>query len=146
MVVGSAVRNVRQRLLPNVEETPTRGPSKHADLNVAADSAASVHMTSTIVMKVNASASMQDTSQRLGYRRPPYISDGQATPSRKASTNLKGPSPEPGVEVTPVKHLTSMSANIPRAHREIESPSASNEAGVSIYKSLGWDDDIDELM
>ncbi|KAI4193840.1 MAG: hypothetical protein LQ348_002766 [Seirophora lacunosa] len=38
------------------------------------------------------------------------------------------------------------SFNVRKASKDIEVSPAPNEADVSIYKSLGWDDDVDELM
>lgn len=143
MVVESAVRDSRQRLRLNVEETPTRGPSKFSQLNVAAKSQAteeSVQMTPSSGAKPKGSVSLQDSSQRPGYPWPSCTLDVQVTPSRKASTGFKGTLPGARFDCTSVKGLTDVSA------KNIELSSAPNTAGVSVYKSLGWDDDGDEFM
>lgn len=139
---------LKRCLMPTIEQTPTKGPSKFSQLDVAAKPKSvdeSTLMTPSTVMNARRSASGQDTSQKSEFQKPPWTGGVQATPSRKASTDPDGHLPKVIFEGTPVKQLKPLSANVLRASYNTALSPASND-GVSIYKSLGWDDDVDELM
>ncbi|KAL8989070.1 MAG: hypothetical protein Q9177_001957 [Variospora cf. flavescens] len=145
-VVEGAVGNARQAFMPAIEQTPTRGPSKYAQLGRAAVREGIVQRTPSSVKKVDGLVSIQDSMQRPGYRGPPGLSAVLATPSGKASMISRGNLPLTHCESTPMKGLASMSANVRRGSKEMEVSPASNEADGSIYKRLGWDDEVDELL
>ncbi|KAL8651241.1 MAG: hypothetical protein Q9210_003376 [Variospora velana] len=145
-VVGGAIGNARQAFVPTIEQTPTRGPSKYAHLGRVAVREGIIQRTPSSLKKVSGLVSIQDSMQRSGYQGPPGLSAVLATPSRKASMISRDSLPLTHCEGTPMKGLTSMSANVRRGSREIEVPPASNEADESIYKSLGWEDEVDELL
>ncbi|KAL9018321.1 MAG: hypothetical protein Q9185_004354 [Variospora sp. 1 TL-2023] len=144
--VEGAVGNARQAFMPAVEQTPTRGPLKYAPLGHAAVREGIVRRRPCSVKEVDGLVSIQDSMQRPGYRRPPGLSAVLATPSRKASMISRGSLFLTHSEATPMKGLTSMSANVRRGSKEVEVSPASNEADGSIYKHLGWDDEVDELL
>ncbi|KAL9012177.1 MAG: hypothetical protein Q9173_003046, partial [Seirophora scorigena] len=146
-VARGATSNARQPFMSTVEQTPTRGPSKFAHLGHVTAREGIIQRTPSSTMKVDGIMSIQDTSQRGGYRRPAGLSRVPITPSRKAAMDSRGSLQLAHCEGTPMKCLTSVSANVRKASKDIEVSPASNEADVSIYKSLGWeDDDVDELL
>ncbi|KAL8835303.1 MAG: hypothetical protein Q9170_003389 [Blastenia crenularia] len=149
-IMGRQLDTTLQRLMPSVEQTPTRGPSKFAQVDIAAKlrlAPESIESTPSSIARAKYAMSVQDTCQKPGYLKPTWTTDVQATPSRKASiAGLDGNLPRPDVESTPMKQLKCVSTKIPRASYDLAPSPAPDEGDESIYTSLGWDDDVDELM
>ncbi|KAL9007163.1 MAG: hypothetical protein Q9188_000097 [Gyalolechia gomerana] len=149
-VAGSRLDTVRHRMTPTVEQTPTRGASKSAHVQFADKPrlvGESVELTPSSLTRVKNLVSVQETCQKPGYRKSLWTTGVWATPSKKTTTiGPDGNLPSLGVEGTPMKQLKSVSENVTRSSYNTVSSPASNEGGGSIYKNLGWDDDVDELM
>ncbi|KAL9596809.1 MAG: hypothetical protein Q9179_004486 [Wetmoreana sp. 5 TL-2023] len=144
--------NPRPKKRPAVEQTPTRGPFKHSNLlNIVATprlGLAEKKIDETTLRSTNPKLppSILDSSKRLSEQLPPPTSGIQGTPSRRGSAITKGVLPRPVIEGTPVKPLKPVPGNLMPTSNNIMTSPSSNEGGVSIYKSLGWDDDVDELV
>ncbi|KAI4263694.1 MAG: hypothetical protein L6R42_001177 [Xanthoria sp. 1 TBL-2021] len=140
----------RRYLLPTVEQTPTRGPSKFSKLNNISNASPSaakqaITTTSSWLMAAEPQLSIPDTSRKHAYQLPSSRSGVQGTPSRRTSTGPKGSLPRSGIESTPVKSSKTVSANLAVISNNITSSPMPKGGDVSIYESLGWDD-VDELM
>ncbi|KAL8939024.1 MAG: hypothetical protein Q9211_002930 [Gyalolechia sp. 1 TL-2023] len=146
-VAEYGVDMVRQRLTPVVEQTPTRGRSKSAHVQFAPESRSadeSIAMTASPMRKVNHLVSGQGTRQKPRYQQRLWSTGVWATPSRKTSgTGFNGNLANSEVEDTPMKSVSEKFTS--GSCTTVWSPT-SKEGGESIYKSLGWDDDVDELM
>ncbi|KAL9600116.1 MAG: hypothetical protein Q9219_003372 [cf. Caloplaca sp. 3 TL-2023] len=133
-----------QRSVPTIEQTPTRGPEKYGWLNVGKrpkSGTDSVELTPSSITEANCSKPSPDVPKTAGYLKAIH-----ATPSRqKSARSLNGLPANFSGEGTPIKQLRSVSANVSRASCNIVSSPAS-EGERSIYKTLGWDDDVDELL
>ncbi|KAI4229707.1 MAG: hypothetical protein L6R36_000623 [Xanthoria steineri] len=143
--------NARRNLMPTVEQTPTRGPSKFLkvdDMPNASPSAAKQGMTitSSSAMAAEPQLWMLDTNRKNAYQFPSSRLGVQETPSRRSSTGCKGSLSQSGIESTPVKSSESVSASLAVISNNITSSPMPKGGDVSIYESLGWDDDADELM
>ncbi|KAL8854590.1 MAG: hypothetical protein Q9221_000625 [Calogaya cf. arnoldii] len=130
-------------LKPTVEQTPTRGPSKLARLNNRVNATPNAAKSA---MTAEPQLSVLDTSRKHEYQLPSYRLNVQGTPSRRSSTGFKGSVPRSGIENTPVKSSENVSANLAAISSEITSSPMPQGGNVSIYESLGWDDDVDELI
>ncbi|KAL8739042.1 MAG: hypothetical protein Q9181_000224 [Wetmoreana brouardii] len=141
----------KKRLMPTGDQTPTRGPSKHSNLNIAATprlglEGKKVYITNQSSINSRLPPSILDSSKSVSEELPPPASGVQGTPSRRRSASRTGILPRAGVEGIPLKPLESVSGNLMPTSNNVTPSPLSNEGGVSIYKSLGWDDDVDELV
>ena len=141
----------KRRLMPTIEQTPTRGPLKYTNpsdgvprrLNLADGTGQRTPSTSkNSVVPASVLAAERKATDQLSLG----PSGVQATPSRKPSINLRPIQPTVGVKSTPTKPLRSVSGNLTAAKSSVMDSPASNGRSTSIYKDLGWDDDVDELM
>ncbi|KAL8902342.1 MAG: hypothetical protein Q9192_000078 [Flavoplaca navasiana] len=127
--------------MPTIKQTPTRGPSKFAKLDnipqPTRNAAESVMIGEPSVL---------ETTGKSEFSLPSYFLDVQGTPSRRASTGPEESAPRSGIESTPVKPLRTVSANLGARNNNIACSPMPQGRDVSIYQSLGWDDDVDELM
>ncbi|KAL8799769.1 MAG: hypothetical protein Q9182_005635 [Xanthomendoza sp. 2 TL-2023] len=148
--VGRDSAMSRKRLMPTVEQTPTRRPSKlprangtrNANLDTVEEGIAT---TPSSVATARHPASVLESNQTTADQPLPENSGVRETPVRKASTGLKTGPAWPAVESCPVKPLGSVSANMAGMSKNMTN-SPISKADVSIYQSLGWDDDVDELL
>ncbi|KAL8712267.1 MAG: hypothetical protein Q9220_003418 [cf. Caloplaca sp. 1 TL-2023] len=141
----------RKRVAPTIEQTPTRGPSKHSQsiLRTQSSSAfdeAGVPMVPASTLKAKHPPSFLNTNRNNTDQLPSMTFDVQQTPSRRVSVGTKDSLSRVRVESTPTKTLRSISGNAIGPTTNITSSPGFHEGGISIYKSLGWDDDFDELM
>ncbi|KAL8682202.1 MAG: hypothetical protein Q9186_001740 [Xanthomendoza sp. 1 TL-2023] len=149
--VGSDSTMPRKRLMPAIEQTPTRGPSKFSRANVMRngnlDTAEEViAATPSSVTTARRPASVLKRGQGRADQPLPESFGVQGTPSRRASTGLKTGLARSGIESSPVKPLGSVSANVAATSKTMTSAPI-QKADPSIYQSLGWDDDdVDELL
>ncbi len=76
-----------------------------------------------------------------------WATDIHETPTKNRTTYSFDRAEEPVVEATTVQILsTSKASNAPMDERQADAPSShSKEPQRSIYVSLGWDDEVDEL-
>lgn len=136
---GSRARGRNLNVLPTVEQTPCRGPSKlvrcypnvSSSLNGQNESGPApmavlkeeypVKLTTTLIPDAANLETFSQTSPQI---------QGQGFSGQ-------------GIQETPVKGLKT--APVP-ALRASPSSIVGNENDECIYKSLGWDDEVDELM
>lgn len=132
----------KKRLMATVEQTPTRGPSKYSNLTVGASTEVAPSSRKNPMVPPSVVVTGLWTTEQL----PPWTDGLHCTPSRKVLTGPKASEPRSGVESTPMKPLRSVSENLTATSNSMTNSPASNGGDVSIYKNLGWDDDVDELM
>ncbi|KAL8910786.1 MAG: hypothetical protein Q9171_003965 [Xanthocarpia ochracea] len=140
----------RECLMSTVEQTPTRGPSKLSKSNIRFS--ANENFRKQLIMATPSSAtatgqsiSVLDTSGKAAYQLPATRLGVEETPSRRSSTGPKGGLPRSSIEDSPVAPLKTVSANVVGTSTSFTS-SRIPKGDVSIYESLGWDDDVDELV
>ncbi|KAL8859416.1 MAG: hypothetical protein Q9178_004094 [Gyalolechia marmorata] len=140
----------RECLMSTVEQTPTRGPSKLSRSNIRFS--ANTNPRKQVIMATPSSAmaagrliSVLNTSGKAAYQLPATHLGVEETPSRRSSTGPKGGLPRSSIEDSPVAPLKTVSANVIGTSTSLTS-SPIPKGDVSIYESLGWDDDVDELM
>lgn len=142
-------QRLSSRLLPSIEQTPTRGPSK--SLHRAASSSAVIAL---------AAENVQSSPVCLGSKRPnmdrmlsesyeplSWATDVHETPTKNRTTYPFDRAENSVIEATPVQILpTEQAYSAPLDDRQADVPSShSKEPLRSIYASLGWDDEVDEL-
>ncbi|KAL8666597.1 MAG: hypothetical protein Q9202_001395 [Teloschistes flavicans] len=136
----------RKRFVPTVEQTPTRGPFRHSDINARVTSRPGLADTDNVPSKQPLqTASMLALNASNAPQLRIRVSNVQSTPSKRVPTGVNSTLSTSGAEATPSKPLKSMSGNLD-APRDVTTSFSSYEEGLSIYKSLGWDDDVDDLM
>ncbi|KAL8803568.1 MAG: hypothetical protein Q9200_006149 [Gallowayella weberi] len=148
--VGRGSAMSRRGLMGTIEQTPTRRPSKlsrtngmrKANLDTAEQAIAA---TPSSVRTARHPASVLESSQTTADQPLPESFGVRGTLARKASTGLETRPAWPAVEGGPVKPLGSVSANVAGMSKNMTS-SPIQKADPSIYQSLGWDDDVDELL
>ena len=76
-----------------------------------------------------------------------WATDMHETPTKNRTTYPFDRAEEPVIEATPIQILsTSRASSAPMDERQADVPSShSKEPQRSIYASLGWDDEVDEL-
>ncbi|KAL8771184.1 MAG: hypothetical protein Q9209_003355 [Squamulea sp. 1 TL-2023] len=138
-------------LMPTVEQTPTRGPCKFFRSNTmpnaiqhSAKQASTTTPSSATV--AGHSSSIPDTGRRPVEKLRSSHLGVHGTPSKTTSTGTRGNLPRSGIEDTPTKQLKPVSANAVATSSKITSSPIPKGGDVSIYESLGWDDDVDELL
>ena len=142
-------QRLSNRLLPSIEQTPTRGPSK--SLHRAASSSAVItlaaeNVQSSPVCPVSKGPDM-DRMLSASYEPLSWATDIHETPTKNRTTYPFDRAEDPVIEATPVQILpTEKAYSAPLDDRQADVPSShSKEPQRSIYASLGWDDEVDEL-
>ncbi|KAK0509818.1 hypothetical protein JMJ35_008212 [Cladonia borealis] len=135
--VDRTTQRLIDTLLPSIEQTPTRGPSK--TLHRAASSSAVTTLAADIVQSspVGPGLKRPDINRMLSASYEPlsWATDIHETPTKNRTTYLLDRAEEPVIEATPIQNLSTHKAPSPTM----------DERQRSIYASLGWDDDVDEL-
>ena len=147
-IMKSNSNTIKQRSIPAVEQTPSRRLAKFSQLDFAPHPASiegNIQATPSSVMETS-HTTIHGISPMPRCQKPLWIDGIQATPSRKASVGSHGNMLRVESEGTPTKQLKSVSVNISKAGENVVFSPASHEGGVSIYKNLGWDDDVGELL
>lgn len=140
--------NFSGRHLPAAhEETPTRGPLKliksRSSLSLNRNQQQLIGRppgTPLSARDVVPSTAMKDASNLRSF--PLFSPNSLRTPTRSQSHSSQRNNIPWGIDDTPIK--------VPKGplgsrQEKLMSPHAVNENSVSIYESLGWNDDIDEL-
>ncbi|KAL8865304.1 MAG: hypothetical protein Q9174_006959 [Haloplaca sp. 1 TL-2023] len=149
--ITDSLQRPKKRLMPMIEQTPTRGPTKYTypsngvptKLDLAGErgqGTPSMIMDSVVPASVLAAGRKEMDQVSLGGN------GVQATSSRKSTIDFRVARPSLGDISTPTKPLRSVSGNLITARSSVVGSPASNGRSASIYKDLGWDDDVDELM
>ncbi|KAL2043524.1 hypothetical protein N7G274_003831 [Stereocaulon virgatum] len=142
----STAQRSSDRFLPGIAQTPTRGFSKFSMLP---NTSSAVITSATKVPQFSppkpGSEPFSVSSGILVSHRP-YMRNTEVreTPTKGRTINHIGRAQKSGVEATPIKVQSNdkplndiLPADLPSSWEQ--------EAETSIYASLGWDDDIDEL-
>lgn len=139
-------RLIDSNVLPTIQQTPTRGPTKllGCPLSFSTTMAASediVHLTPRATKSKSPEAK---PALFLSYSLPSWPSRVQETPSKARTADYDFRQEKHKIEATPSKPILSTkdSTNTSAA----AALSSSQEQETSIYASLGWDDDVDELL
>ncbi|KAL8782499.1 MAG: hypothetical protein Q9213_005338 [Squamulea squamosa] len=138
-------------LMPTVEQTPSRGSCKFFRSNtmpntIRHSAKQTITTTTSSAMVAGHSSSLPDTSRRSVEKIPSSHLGDHGTPSKATSTSTNGNLLRSGIESTPMKQLKPVSANVVATRTRITSSPIPKGGDVSIYESLGWNDDVDELM
>ena len=142
-LVKGSTKRFGDRLLPSVEQTPTRGPSKF----LGRPAASSAVMAST--------AEIPQSSPAGPELKPPNVPSGLSasstwntniheTPAKYRTIYHVDQAEELDIEATPIK--VPLNDKPLKDALQADPPSSQQqEPEISIYASLGWDDDVDEL-
>ncbi|KAL8694358.1 MAG: hypothetical protein Q9218_000995 [Villophora microphyllina] len=140
----------KKRLVPSVEQTPTRGPSRCSDINMRVTSRPGLAERNNIQTKnpvyADTAISFSALTAKSAHQPPFSTCDVQSTPSKRTLTSANRNLFTTRVEVTPLKPLGPVSEGVTVTSKDITPLPSAHEEGLSIYESLGWDDDADELM
>lgn len=126
------------------EQTPTRGPLKPIDSQSGVSSIANRPEIDgrPSGMSSDARGAMSHHNRTDTKYLAPFPSGTLRTPTKIRSIDPQRYNPHDGIEDTPVKVPRDTLGTI---HEKPTPLNAVNENSVSIYDSLGWNDDIDEL-
>ena len=147
--VDRTTQNLIDTLLPSVEQTPTRVPSKI--LHRAASSCAVTTLATNIVQSspIGPGLKLPDTTRMVSasYGPSTWATDIHETPTKNRTKYLFDRAEEPVIEATTIQNFSTHKAPSPATdERQLDPPSSQLiEPQRSIYASLGWDDDVDEL-
>ena len=145
-LVKSSTRRFGDRLLPSVEQTPTRGPSKF--LGRPAASSAVMASTAEIPQSSPAGPELKPPNVPSGlsasYRSSTWNTNIHETPTKDRTIYHVDQAEEPDIEATPIKAPLN-DKPLKDALQADPLSSQQQEPEISIYASLGWDDDVDEL-
>ena len=147
--VDRTTQRLIDTLLPSIEQTPTRGPSKI--LHRGTSSSAVTTLAADIVQSspVGPGLKRPDINRMLSasYKPLSWAKDIYKTPTKNRTTYPFDRAEEPVIEATPIQNSSIHKAPSPAMdERQVDAPSShSMEPQKSIYASLGWDDDVDEL-
>lgn len=142
----SSAQRSGDRFLPGIEQTPTRGLFKFSML----PNTSSAAITSVIEVpqlsppKPESEPASASSEVLVSYRSYTRNTDVRETPTRGRTIYHVDRAEESDVGATPIK----VQSNDKPVHDILPADlpgSWEQEAGTSIYASLGWDDDIDEL-
>ncbi len=144
---SASVQNRQGRCLPAAQEqTPTRGPLKHIEPcgNVSLNGKQPEICSGPSGTRSSARDSVSNKDIARLHSFPSLPPSTLKTPTKVRPAN---PQPKPntthwGIEDTPVKVCKVPCGTIQEKPR---SPNTMDENSISIYESLGWNDDIDEL-
>ena len=142
----SSAQRSGNRFLPGIEQTPTRGLSKFSMLT----NTSSAVITSVIEVpqlsppKPESEPASVSGEVLVSYRSYTSNTDVRETPTRGRTIYHVDRAEESGVEATPIK-VQSNDKSLDNIQPADLPSSWEQEAGTSIYASLGWDDGIDEL-
>ena len=148
---------VRQTLLSTVMQTPTRGPSKLIDVLAKPQpdreedelcQQMSPRPSRPKPFQTPSKASKLEPRRSLSSNDAALPSQLQATgpqPIRTFAINL---SPSDGVAATPLKKSRNSftDSGVAGTRQKTAQESSKLEGAKSIYESLGWDDDTDDLL
>ena len=139
--VKDGIRNNDEHFLPNIEQTPTRGPSK---LTGRPKSSHAVMKSSSNSTQLPSFAATRSTPLIFSTKSDlsSLPSDAKETPS-KAHYNVDDLYNQES-HTGPTEGLLSANWGTDDTQRKCLPPPSEDE-GTSIYATLGWDDDIDEL-
>ena len=136
-LVKSSTRRLGDRLWPSVEQTPTRGPFKF----LGRPAASSAVMASTAEIPQSSPAGPELSAS---YRSSTWNTNNHETPTKDRTIHHLDQAEEPDIEATPIK--VPLNDKPPKDALKADPPSSQQqEPEISIYASLGWDDDVDEL-
>lgn len=142
---GDSAKNRPDRHLSTVhEQTPSRGPLKVTDsrsnLSAIGNRPETNGQLSRMVSDDRQSLPLSNKSDARHLGSLP--SGTFRTPTKIRSIDPQRNNPHEGIKETPVKVSRNALETIPEKPTPLN---AINENNVSIYDSLGWNDDIDEL-
>lgn len=128
--------------LPTVEQTPTRGPTKLLRLPMNSSTAEAAGEGQISYTRRLKSPEVNPDSS-LSFSLPPWPSKVQETPSKGRTADHSCQQGKRRIEETSSKPFMT----IQDSPKTSAAPmfSSSQEQETSIYASLGWDDDADEL-
>lgn len=139
-------RHIGSNVLPIVEQTPTKGPTKllGRPLSFSITMAASEDPGHLTPRATKSKPPEAKHASSLSYSLPSWPSKIQETPSKGRPANNSFRQEKHHIEATPSKSVqtTEDSINISAA----AALSSSQEQEPSIYARLGWDDIADELL
>jgi hypothetical protein len=133
---------IGSNVLPSVEQTPTRGPTKLLGRPMSSSTAkAAGEGQMSYTRKLKSPEANPDLS--LSFSLPPWPSKVQETPSKERTADHSFQQEKRRIEETPSKPSVTIQDS-PKTSAAATFFS-SQEQETSIYASLGWDDDADEL-
>lgn len=148
---------VRQTTLSTVMQTPTRGHSKLVDVLAIPQpdreedelcQETSPRPPRSKVSLTHDKALKLETRRSLSFTTAASSFQLQATHPKPIQTSALGLTPSIGIAATPLRHLRNSSTESGVAGTYQKEPQESHkvEESKSIYESLGWDADTDDLL
>lgn len=139
-------RRIGSNVLPTIEQTPTRGPTKLLGRPMSNSTTVTAgedwgHLTPRATELKPPDA---NPASFLSYSLPSWPSKVQETPSKGRTADDNVGREKCKVGATPSKHFQATKDSTDTS--AAAAVSSSQEQETSIYASLGWDDDVDELL
>jgi len=139
-LVKESLRKVYDKDLSNVDQTPTRGPSKFLG---RPRTSSGIWPGAEIAWPLISAAVLQPSESSVSHTEPPWSSTADETPTKDRAIGQSDRPEALGSEATPNK--PSSIASRSEYSQNPTPPPQAQETTMSIYATLGWDDEIDEL-